>query len=121
MQTLPIPEPGVVVFIPASALPQPDPPPPAPAPGAAPLPATRTIEGWPTWIAGVHTDGVRTWYLLHNDAMPDQERNACYERAYDPGPPTPPPTRINRDGVNLWEPKDNQQQVTCRFDPIPWP
>jgi hypothetical protein len=120
MQTVRVTEPGVILFIPESILPQPEPP-PGPGPGTAPLPLSRLTDGWPTWIAGVHTDGQRNWYWLFKQADPSQNKPVLYKRQYPPpAPPEPPPEKLNPDGYSLWTPKDNQSQVSCQFDPIPY-
>src|SRR5262245_3703944 len=119
IQSYPIDEPGMLFFVPYTALPTP-PGPPGPTDGTAPLPVDSMHQGWPSWIAGVHTDGAKNWYLLERDADPAANQAARYKRLYDPGPPTPPPAKPNVDGVSLWYPMANQQQGTCRFEPGPY-
>jgi hypothetical protein len=48
-------------------------------------------------------------------------RAARYARQYPaPQPPDPRPGKANRDGTTLFKPRDNQQQGTCQFDPVPY-
>jgi hypothetical protein len=119
MQAMHTDGPGIVLFVDQDDLPTPAPP-PAPTAGKAPLPDSATEQGWPTWIAGVHTDGARNWYLLKCDAAPEQGAVAKYQRAYDPGPPAPVPPKINPDGKDLWVPNDNQRQGSCTFTATPY-
>jgi hypothetical protein len=85
------------------------------------LPASAEETGWPEWIHGKHTDGEDYWYQLKNDANPPTEVLATYYRLYEPRPPTTPPEKNNRDGINLWIPDDNQEQGTCTFEATPYP
>jgi hypothetical protein len=85
------------------------------------LPESAEETGWPGLIHGVHTDGEAYWYQIKNDANPATEVQATYYRVYEPRPPTPPPSKSNRDGISLWIPKDNQEQGSCEFDATPYP
>jgi hypothetical protein len=118
MNVITIPESGI--FIPDSVLPERQGF-PGPRPGAAPLPVSATMDGWPTWIAGIHQDGTPNWYCLFVEADPEAGTSARYKRQYPPpAPPEPPPSKLNPDGIYLWVPQNNQTQGSCRFDPVPY-